>query len=1296
MRKSNKTQSLRKAVIFLSAAALLVFAAVFIFIFNYSTPKVMENIEVKYIDEQRNMVFSQFASKRQSTMLVAEDIAVWQDASDFVTGKDPGFLSRNWPDTSFLDAYNFNFAVIMDIDGNVKFADTYDFICCEAIETEADLTEIFKGLAGRYYTEIEDSGARYIEDPAAYFYDGVLFEDGMDVPYYFCAMPIISSRLDDTPRGMLFLGHILNEEFFYWLTQYDTFSFEWEVDGEKSDTGEIRHTSDTVWTSISMQDINGKPLTLWLSNNRVVYKEGKTTALYITLALLVGLILTGTILYYIVNRYILRPLETLNNDLDTIEPHQQLDISHYSSSAEFDKLTSSINGMLDRLNDSYFSISTFQNILNGTDVFIYVSDIENDDLLFVNSKMRQLYNLPENYHGLKCWQVFQKGQTGRCSFCPLHRLGQSPNNSITWEEASTITGRTCRNTDNIIPWADGRLVHIQNKVDITDQKQAQNDTRRRLQQQELMTAISRNFMSTGSQDELIENALRMTGEFMDVSKIMLSRLNWATGRMVVEHVWYNPEKDVITLTEPDYPFDENDGMYQAFIKNDKDFLALDNIEGVPHFDPLKAHGVIGFMSVPIFASGTFWGVLGIDECHKPRHWSESDIHMIRLIGSVLSGAVTRSVTEDKLVQMSSIVTSSPQFICFVNEDGGFNYINPGTLDVTGYTMQELLDSGLRILFREEIYNEIIYKCMPEVIKKGRMEYEMPLRRKDGEILTMVFSTFTTGSATSGIGVIATDITNQRKLERELVEAKELAEQSSHAKSTFLSRMSHEMRTPMNAIIGMTSIAKSTADIARKEYCLDKIEEASEHLLGVINDILDMSKIEAGKFEISHAEFDFERMLQRVTNVMNFRIDEKQQTFIVKVAKDVPRALISDEQRLAQVLTNLVSNAVKFTPEKGAITLAVNLADETEDGLCTLKISIKDTGIGIAPHQQAKLFSSFEQADGGITRRFGGTGLGLAISKNIIELMGGDIWIESELGHGATFHLTVKVQRGSKNFHRAELDKVDWDSMRFLAVDDAPEVREYFLELAENLRFNCKVAEDGKSALAIMENENGNQFNIVFVDWQMPDMNGIELTREIKKRYGPGTVVIMISATQWDEIEAEARSAGVDGFIPKPLFSSLIVDTVNHFTGAKQSSQAYKNALEDDDENDCFIGCRALIAEDIDVNREVVHAMLEHTGLEMEFAENGRQAVEMFQKNEEAYDIILMDIHMPEMDGLEATRRIRAAGSEISARVPILAMTANVFREDVEKCLAAGMNNHIGKPIDFAELIDKLHKYLCSR
>jgi signal transduction histidine kinase/DNA-binding response OmpR family regulator len=535
---------------------------------------------------------------------------------------------------------------------------------------------------------------------------------------------------------------------------------------------------------------------------------------------------------------------------------------------------------------------------------------------------------------------------------------------------------------------------------------------------------------------------------------------------------------------------------------------------------------------------------------------------------------------------------------------------------------------------------------------------------------------------------------RNEMTQNMVHARESALSSARAKSEFLSNMSHEIRTPLNAIIGMTTIAKNSTEGDRKDYCLDKINDASAHLLGVINDILDMSKIEANKFDLSPTEFSFEKMLQRVVNVINFRVDEKSQHFTVHMDKHIPRTLIGDNQRLAQVITNLLSNAVKFTPDKGSIRLNAFLIKE-EDHICTIQIEVQDTGIGIDDEQQLRLFSSFQQADSSISRRFGGTGLGLAISKQIVEMMGGEIWVKSEPNRGSTFGFTVQAERGAAEEQDSSA-AFSWQGLRILVVDDEADVREYFKDIAARFGFDCDTAASGEEALERIRRDG--PYAIYFVDRSLPGIDGIELSRQIKTSEKSHSVVIMISATEWHIIEADARAAGVDKYLPKPLFPSALIDCINECLGIDELKRAEKPRPV---EKDCLTGFRILLAEDVEINREILLALLEPTGLVIDCAGNGAEAVERYREDPEGYRLILMDIQMPEMDGYEAARRIRALEKERlkemapkhPRNIPIIAMTANVFREDIERCLEAGMNDHVGKPLNFDEVMEKLRRYL---
>ncbi len=637
--------------------------------------------------------------------------------------------------------------------------------------------------------------------------------------------------------------------------------------------------------------------------------------------------------------------------------------------------------------------------------------------------------------------------------------------------------------------------------------------------------------------------------------------------------------------------------------------------------------------------------------------------------------------------MHLLLDNSPDIILLFDKDGRLAYCtgnflkragipNIGLVNGRHYTdvfsvfggdWVEFLDNTFKAAMREKVTivsdKTLVYQ--DEEARHFKVTFS-PMLDESGE--------------TGGALILLHDLTD-------LLLAKEQAEKASRAKSEFLANMSHEIRTPLNAIIGMAAIAKGTPDVGKKNYCLDKVEGASNHLLGIINDILDMSKIEANKFELSFSEFDFEKMLMKVATVLAFRIEEKKQVFSVCVDDGIPTRIRSDEQRLAQVITNLLSNAAKFTPEKGAITLCARQIRE-DANTCELRIEVRDTGIGITEKQQEKLFHSFAQADSGISRRFGGTGLGLAISKNIIEQMGGRIWIESEPGAGSNFTFTIQVEKGAALPRGLPLPDAERGNLRVLAVDGSPDVLEHFTRLSKSMDFHCDVASSGKAARETLRNKT---YSVMFVARALPDMDGLELARKARSSGCAGSVSLMASAAEWTQIEDDAKASGIDTFVQKPLFSSSIAECIAACLAAAHPGAP--DAPDDDGYAGRFSGNRILLAEDVDINREIVLSLLEHTGLAIDCAQDGGEAVAKFTAEPEAYDLIFMDIHMPGMDGYEATKRIRELGSGRASSVPIIAMTANVFREDIDKCLSAGMNSHIGKPVNVAELFAKLTGFL---
>ncbi len=534
----------------------------------------------------------------------------------------------------------------------------------------------------------------------------------------------------------------------------------------------------------------------------------------------------------------------------------------------------------------------------------------------------------------------------------------------------------------------------------------------------------------------------------------------------------------------------------------------------------------------------------------------------------------------------------------------------------------------------------------------------------------------------------TDISNLKEAEQKL-RSLEVAEQANKAKSDFLSRMSHEMRTPMNAIIGMGKIAETTDDVSRLKYCLSMISASSQHLLGLINDVLDMSKIEAGKFELSHEPLNIEDMLKKICNLIIERVEEKGIEFSVDLDPDMPRRYMGDELRLSQIITNLMSNAVKFTAKGGKINLKVHALQQGSTGT-TLRFVVSDTGIGMSAEQTGKLFNAFEQADSSITRRFGGTGLGLAISKSIAEKMNGSIQVESTPGQGSAFIVDVELANVPGKESSVTALGLDPSKVKLLIADKDEDTAARLTDLAGRWGMAADAVNDADAVVSLLEaaQKANAPYNLIFIDYDLPGGDGLGLAEKLRQGMSGNAIVIMSSFLKWHAIDNAARAMGITHFVTKPLFPSTVLETISQVLGGPMQAAEPTDLREMPD----LSGITLLLAEDVEINREIFKALLEPTKVNIVMAENGREALDKFQADPEAYDLIIMDVQMPEMDGYEATRAIRNLGIPKAAKVPIIAMTANVFKEDVEKCLACGMDDHLAKPIEEKNVIAKICRY----
>ena len=535
-------------------------------------------------------------------------------------------------------------------------------------------------------------------------------------------------------------------------------------------------------------------------------------------------------------------------------------------------------------------------------------------------------------------------------------------------------------------------------------------------------------------------------------------------------------------------------------------------------------------------------------------------------------------------------------------------------------------------------------------------------------------------------LINDELKRQQKI---LQDALLVAQKANDAKRDFLSRMSHEIRTPMNAIIGMSAIAFNYLDDKKRTAdCLSKITFSSKHLLMLLNDVLDMSKIENGKLNIRQELFDLKNLVTSLADINYGLATAKGLSFEIVISGFKDELLLGDSMRVNQILLNLLSNAIKFTPKGGSVKLEIRMLRSASDKIW-LRFIVKDSGIGMKKEFLEHLYEPFEQADNGIARKYGGTGLGMAITKNLVAIMDGTIEVESQEGAGTTFMVDLP-------FGVSKVDKktaAEMEEMRVLVVDDDNDTCEHAVVLLKGMGVNVDWALNGFEAIEKVRSaceDDGRCYDVCFIDWCMPELDGIETARRMRRYVGPDVLIIIISAYDWSGIEEQAKAAGVNAFIAKPFFASNLYNTL--LTVSRKPELGF-SAVGNKETYD-FGGKKVLLVEDNELNMEIASELLKFVNLQVEHAENGKVAVDIFRNSKEKeYALIFMDIQMPLMNGYDAARCIRSSEHPAAGTIPIIAMTANAFNDDVQAAFDAGMNGHLAKPIDVEVLYKTIARYI---
>ena len=667
-------------------------------------------------------------------------------------------------------------------------------------------------------------------------------------------------------------------------------------------------------------------------------------------------------------------------------------------------------------------------------------------------------------------------------------------------------------------------------------------------------------------------------------------------------------------------------------------------------------------------------------------FSVSALLLVILFSIVVTSYIkTKKRQQDEIMFRDSLFSDLSQnvndvFVILEEKTDEVVYVTPNIDSVLGIKEEDVKKDIASI---DGINGDrLIASNLMELNKKDKISWTQEYLNNDsGETRYLEITAYHTEfGSLKRIVIVISDRSEERKLQNALSSSLEIAKNANAAKSNFLANMSHDIRTPMNAIVGYSTLLIKDADDKNKIIEIGKkITYSSQHLLSLINDVLDMSKIESGRTSLNSDKVDVSEVINNISEIVQVQTKSKKQSFEIKTKGNIPPYIYADKLRLTQILLNLLSNAVKYTEKNGTISLVVE-GYGNNGQTCHLRFIVSDNGQGMSREFIEKIFEPFSRETNSMTNKIQGTGLGMSITKSIIDLMGGTIDIQSELGKGSVFTVdlifSVPLDENDDNFF------ADHEITRVLVGDDEIDVTENIQSILSDAGLECDAAIGGLESVdkATRAYEDNNSYDVIILDWKMPDMDGVECVRRIRKEIGKDVPIFVLSSYDVSEIEDEAKKAGVDLFLPKPFFLSNFQRVLDTYYQNKANTEEEGNNSND------FSGVKILVAEDNEINAEIITELLDSIGIKCVIAEDGLEALRVFtEESPDEFDMIFMDIQMPIMDGYESARKIRASNNTRAKSIPIIAMTANAFEDDVKASMASGMNAHISKPIDFERL-----------